>query len=818
MRRLTVLASTVTLALLGLGLQAHAGPDNLLTNPGFEDHAGWLTGWVVEPVNPKVPLYHYRLHPGGGGGHGDALPHTGDNALEIYSANTRLRQNVKLDAGDYLLTVWARNNGCTISPRIQLALGDQKHLACVISDRYRLYYAVFKVQAAGEYPVSLISIELGLAVDDISLTRYNADDPLPGQYLHLDLHPAGGERSNNIQTYIRGMKQWLDFTLTAQDASRVGRPVFAITVPAEVLLTGINVPLLNSQKPDGVDKIELATQQSQGADGEKLTTYRFVGPRFFDGADNPMEFGGCFVEVPTGVESWVRFSVSDRDAVVTEETFRLVPLDAPARQKTPTLTKTFAYHVQSWRADFDGRLATIPAQFKLMGFNVWSEYFGPGPRKTAPVHADEQVMAKAAVAYGIREFWPNFSQLLGGADAKGVYYWDTAPREKDDPDMYVVHADGSVDKDMFNMRYAAGRGRYWVDAALNGMQRLIRRPAELGLPFQYNGFVNDGLEGMVLSYDPTTLADFAQRMKLDPAKVTVESLGSTYAKQWTSYNNALFAQVLANLAEALREAKPGCIVINTAGAFGSQHGVDDLPLAEQMTWGKTYDYNMPQWYGLNFFGSFYGDFITQGADAKVYGKHNGYPDMIPLLLVSMGSQMQKPVSARFMSIDMLSISPVVKGIGFYIATNGFADARWMVGLSQVNTLIADIEDYYQHGTRRDNLVKFAKSAQARPIETRDDEGFQKVMAPEVRTVCRVHVLNQPHRQALITVVSHCNQGVGEPGDLTLDLSGLGAKPGMFLYDHLAGKKLPLTPKLGIDTRNTGNLAVLEITDRLPDSE
>lgn len=798
---------------LGFGQTA-----NLLVNPGFEDAAGWLQGWSVERVDPQGPLYHYHLR-AGGGGHGDARPHEGVNALEIYSANTRLRQTLKLDPGNYLLTVWARNNGGSGDPRLLLSLGAQQRRVAVLSDRYRLYYASFEVKTAGELPLSLISTSLGIAVDDLALRRLSTEEPLPNEYLYLDLHPAGGERSQNVQYYFKGMKQWLNFTVTAVDPKRIGTAEIAITVPAAVKLTGLNAALLNGWRPFSLPKAEVTVEESKDASGAVVTTYHFPCPRFVNGPENPVSFGGCFVEVPSRTKSWVKlsaFPTPRREAPVTEETISLVPLDTPARQRTPRLLRTLSYGVQDWMADRDDKLATMPAQFRLMGLNVWSDYRGPGAKELTPPTADEQVTAEAARKYGVKEFWPNYSQLLSGATAAGCWYWGTGPRATDDPDMYVVRADGSVDKDTFNMRYAAGKGRYFVETALQALQRLIRRPEELQLPFRYSGFITDALEDFYPSYDPTTLADFARKAGLDSAQVTAASVNGPYHKQWVAYNNALYAQVAARLAEALREVSPQINMVNTAGPFGAQHGATDLPLAEQMTWGRAYNYNMPQWYSLRYFGSLYSDFISQGEAAKVYGKENGYPDVIPLLCNSMGVCTESLICLRFKVIDLVSTSPVVKGIGYYIGTNAFADAQWMVGVSRIHTLLADVEDYYANGKREDALVKCKKIPEGiKPIEGRDESGQQTTLIPTVDTACRVHVLNQKGRRALITLISHCNQGVGEKLRLTLDLKGMGATRKTFLYDHLSGRKLPLTPTVNVDTTASGSLTLLEVTEVLP---
>lgn len=783
-------------------------PTNLLRNPGFEDPAGWLQDWDLGKVDPQGPLYSYHLRQNGGG-HGNARPHEGVHALEIYSANTRLRQNAQVEPGEYLLTVWARNNGDSGAPRLILSLGDQQRRVAVLSDRYRLYYARFEVKAAAEAPVSLISTSLGIAVDDLVLRRLSPGEALPKEYLYLDLQAAGGERSDNVQTYLKGMRLWFSFTVTCLDPPRLAQEEISITVPAAVKLSGLNGTLINSYRPFALPEAKITVEQ--GKDGE--TTYRFPCPRFVQGPENPLDFGGCFLQVPSREKSWVKLSIADRGAVVSEETITLLPLDPPVRQRTPRLVKTFSYGVQDWKTDTDGKIATLPAQFKLMGLNVWSDYQGPGPKELGDPTGEDLVRAQAARA-GVTEFWPNYSQLLSGASAEGCWYWGSGPRANDDPDMYIVRADGSVDKDHFNMRYAAGNGRIFVETVLQAHQRLMRRPVDLKLPYTYSGFVTDALEGFYPSYDATTLADFAQKASLDPAKVTPASANGEYRKQWASYNNALYAGVAARLAEALREVNPAVKMVNTAGPFGAQAGGDELPLDEQMLWGRAYDYNMMQWYSLRYFGSMYSDIIAQGVAAKVYGKENGYPDVLPLLCNSMNVQTEDLTCIRFKVIDLLSTSPVVKGIGYYIGTNAFADARWMVGISGVHTLVADVEDYYQTGKRADEMVKAEKlPGGIKQIEGMDEAGQQTVLTPTVETACRVHILNRNGRRALLTLVSHSNQGVGEKLKLTLDLKALGADAKTcLLVDHLARKAVPLTATVTVDTSKTGSLAVLEIAE------
>jgi hypothetical protein len=127
-----------------------------------------------------------------------------------------------------------------------------------------------------------------------------------------------------------------------------------------------------------------------------------------------------------------------------------------------------------------------------------------------------------------------------------------------------------------------------------------------------------------------------------------------------------------------------------------------------------------------------------------------------------------------------------------------------------------VEEYYVDGRRADALVRCEKLAEGvKPITGLDEAGQQAMLVPKVETACRVHALNQQGRRALITLVSHRNQGVGETMRLTLDLGALAPTPDSFVYDHLAGRRLPLAPTLTVDTNASGNLALLEIGEVTP---
>ena len=71
--------------------------------------------------------------------------------------------------------------------------------------------------------MSLISTNLGIAVDDLSLRRLATDEPLPGEYLFVDLHPAGGERKRRLQAV---QARRLDaHAAEQQQAPRAGGPI-----------------------------------------------------------------------------------------------------------------------------------------------------------------------------------------------------------------------------------------------------------------------------------------------------------------------------------------------------------------------------------------------------------------------------------------------------------------------------------------------------------------------------------------------------------------------------------------------------------------
>lgn len=809
-RLLSILCTAVLLVPFSIAVNAaSSAPPNLLRNPGFEDPQGWLTNWTVEDLNHNGPPYHYRLDHRGTG-HGDARPRTGQNAIEVYGDGTRrtvLWQTVELEPGRYRLAAWGRSNGNSDLCRLQFRLGEQAVTVPAIAERYRYYYADFMIERPGPYQVGFHSVSLGAALDDLSLTRLPANGAPEAPYLYLDLCPISPARSQGTQTYFRGQRQWMNCTVSCTDPSRLRRPILRLEIPEEVQVTGFNEEVLRLWAYPGSTGLPVR-EDSVRIRGKIHRQLRIDLPRFVNGPAAPVGFGGFWVEVPGGRPATLRAFLEDDGRPVSEEAILLEPVDPPQRILAPSRYKIVAYCVQGWTMSLPERLEVLPLQFAQMGMNVWSDYgLVPPPEQLEPGR-EEQVRGRAFEEGYAREFWGNHSNLLETTGYIRKLEELDLPEEEG---IFQVGADGQVHRGFFSLRYAAQGGRAWLATAVDGHVYAVRRPREIGLPYRYTGFITDALEGLPVSFDSTTLADFARVKGLDPGAVTVASVQGELALPWASYNMSLYAQVAHRWAAALREVDPHHVVVNTLGSFGPA-GSGSLPLTEQMEWARGFDYTMPQWYATNFYGDAYYAILQQGLAVKVYGRENGYADVIPLLNQTMGAGINDPEAVRFHLFDLVSASPVVKGVGYFIATNIFADARLMSGMAAVHALLAEVEDYYALGVRADSLAAYRPVGPPPPrIHGIDLEGLDAEFVPEVRTTVRVHRLNEGKRLALLTVVSHCNQGIGERGLIALDLAGLVGDPrGKVVIDHLTGRRQPLTAEVQVDTRKSHSLALLEI--------
>ncbi len=763
-----------------------APPLTLLMNPGFEE-AG-AKGWIIENATPDgAPPYAYNLT-AAGGGHGDARPHTGERALEIYSSSrvTRLSQVVRLRPGRYRLAVWARNNGATSRPHLEVTLGQRVASLPVTSDAYRQYFVEAAINEESSQQVSFVSREGGLAVDDASLVRIPPGDE-PPPYLFADLSPSTSSRSAGIQTYFRGRKQWLNFAFSAIAPELVAKPTLRLTAPAGVHLSGFNTSLLETWRRPGAGAV--LSESTIWREAGSYTVYYVALPRLVNGESEPVEFGGCWVDVPDGNEAALAADVLNDEKVVSSQVIRLVPITPPAVGHRPTRLKVVLYDVQDWKMSGAERLSSLPALFALMGGNVWSDY-GLTTDDISQVPAVEDVVReRAATAVAGLEFWPNSDQLLSLSPATT----GAVP-----PEGRFTDINGRVAEHEVTLHYAAAGGPAWLAGTVSDVVRTVERPADLGLGYRNTGFISDALESVALSYDPATVSGFAAYAGLQPTAVTDEALAGPLHSRWLAYNMNLYARAAANLADAIHRRSPRASVVSTAGSYGPS-GVESLTLTQQASWSRAFAFSMPQWYTMGYFGDLYYRTLMRGVREGVYGTATGHADVIPLWNLSMGSGYDGVASLRFKTFDVVSATSVVRGVGFYRGYYAFADAQVMTDISSLTAMLANVEDYYVLGT----------AVAAATFVTRGSGDTSSVS--DVETSARVHLLGRAGRIALITVLSHSEHAVGERGLLKIDLQRLGVDPTRHeLFDHLANKVIPLAPDVLLDTTTTGGMALLEV--------
>ncbi|MDO8586797.1 MAG: hypothetical protein Q7T82_07110 [Armatimonadota bacterium] len=803
-RGFAVNTALLLLFVLGYGV---ASAQNLLRNPGFEDPAGWSAHWTIRDANGGNLTYHYRIT-AQGGGHGDARPRTGANAVEIYSSDrqTHLTQKVTLEPGAYRLSAWARLNNTPDYSPIELALGDETVVLPLASERYTPLWAHFEIGEAGEYEAGFLSRSYGVAFDDISLEKITAASDASSPVLHIDLFPSSRDRAVGIQYCLKGAPQWVNFAVTCLAPSKLDRPVMRILASDPVRLSGLNESVINGYRMRQEEEVK-PRRENVTRDGRRYHGYSFALPRFVSGADHPLWFGGCWISDAPPRNAKLIMEIVQGESTLAREVISLVPVDPPKRARTPKRFFTVPYCVQNWQMAKDERVKALPAQFQMMGMNVWSDY-GLSPEKPPNGLTAEEEVVLAAYNRGVRRFWPNFSEFIS-VSGGGAY--SAASEELAGKDMYVVRRDGTVVKELYNLNYAANRGRAWMESTMVAWTRSQRRPVEKGLPFRYSGFINDGLEGMPYSYDASTLAAFAAYKGVAPTEVTLGKLDGEWKRDWILFNMDLYTGVIDVWTAEMRRADPNVKIVNTADTYGPA-GFQELTAAERMKWARSLDYNMPQWYAANYYGSAYLDQLKQGEAEKVFGRSNGGTDVIPLLYLSMGGRLENPQALRFKILDMCSAGNSVKGIGYYIGTYAFVDAKFMVGLSHAHTLLADVEDYYADGVREDSLVKLSPAlSPAGLIPGMDMEGNQAMIKPQLATTARVHRLKKGAGIALITVLTHSEQGLGEKVTLRIDRKRLPNQGrGLVLIDRLTGRRSPLVDTISVDTAKSTNAAVFEI--------
>jgi len=777
--------------------------ENLLKNPGFEELGENFPSWSVASVKSSAAAYAYSITRDGGG-HGVGGPYAGERAIEIYSSDrvTQLSQMVSLTPGTYRFSCYARNetNG-DAQHQLVVKLGTQQQSMPVVSmSDYRLCYVDFKVDQAGMLPLELISPAGGLALDDLSFVLLEKSSPAEDPpYLFFDLLPTSLQRSKGHQTYLIGQQQWLNYTVSCVDLKRLDHPRIHFYVPTEVKLTDFNEHLLRSYGNSKTTDTSIMTT-TELRDGVRYEKFSFALPRF-ESNGLIATVGGAWLEVHSGETATMLVELEDRGRTFPTQEIELLPVAVPARQVTPKKILTVAYSVQNWTQLLSHRLEAVPQQFKLMGFNVWSD-FGLHSHLLAPAEttAEDQVRIRAHEKYGVQNFWPNFCYLF---EVDGEHHYP--PAASVDQSAFVVNEDGTVNRRLYNMRFVAENGKAWRDSVLAAYQSTLKRPHVQAFPFRNNGFINDSLESIVVSYDPLTLQDFTAKNSLDPKTLTIADLHGKLKLPWLRYNLNLYEQSTKNWHDAIRQVDPQAKTVVTASSFGPIGAQDPaLPIPVQTQWAQHVDYSMPQWYGfMRYYDSHWYDEVHKALKEKVYGDDNGRANLIPLLNISMNLDLEDPKNLRFKMFDLLSASSVVKGIGYYIASNGFADGQFMAGLSEAHTLLADVEDYYVDGKQQNNLARYQAESIAKESK--------------IKTSLRFHTLSGSDRVALLTVITHSHPRQGEEGIIYLSDEFLnnyaGNQSDLVIFDYLNKQARPFSKEIKVDTHLTFNLGLLEIMSK-----
>ena len=780
----------------------HAETVNLLKNPGFEAPENWTSNWKIENLKGKIRPYYYMLD-SRGGGHADARPRSGKAAIELYCDNnckTRLSQRIRLEKGKYRFGIYVRTNGSTHKPQIELSAGNHRETYYVVSKDYRFYYLDFEVESPSEIEVGIIPQEGGIAFDDAVLQAFpvNSDPP----YLFFDLYPI--TNWGNVRHYFTGQLQWLDFALTCIDQKKYsGAGRMHIICPEDISVEGINVELLNRWKPRQTAQNKI-TEKKIMHNGTKCIDYSFTIPRFVDGYSRSLDFGGFWVRPRTDAERTICIQLEDRGKIIYSTDILLKALTPPGNF-IPRKLISMCYHVQFWRQAIASRMEAIPPQFLLMGFNAWNDYMVV-PENAEKLNAEESVMLKAYKDYGIKNFYFTFSQMYMTRN----HYKDLS-ESSGEKDVYCVNK--AVPRRSYNMRYIAGNGKAWRDSCLDYWCKLAKRFETTGLP-PYAGVINNAMEEMVISYDRGTLEDFAKERNLPLEDMTIANLNGKYKIQWMMYNQRHFNEICWIWARAMKEASPGIKTGNSLGPFGPRNS-RILDPRDRIAWAqKYYDYKMPQLYSC--IGSGYLDRLNNGLKAKLCGKEYGYADMLPILLISMGELLHDLEHLRFMVLDILSHTSQVKGLCYYIGTYAFSDAKIMLEISKINSLVAKLEDYFTEGKRIDGFTSFLSHYKGEKIRTMNAAGYTAEAELKIETKPRLHLLNRNGRIALITVFSRAYPPVasyGDTGIIRFNLPKLLPDKDRSQYriiDWIHGKVLPCLPQMPLDTRNDGHLAVFEI--------
>ncbi len=783
--------------------------------------AGYLNKWIVRDANGGTNTYCYRLSPAGGG-HGPAGGvNSGKNAIEIYSSSriTNLAQEIEIPrAGRYRVSFYARPNGATYHSQLNIKLGNQEKNVVLVSQAWRQYFVDFDLPEPGKKELIFKSKASGIALDDISLDLASGNDAT-GQ-IFCDLYPSSPARSQNIQSYFPGIKQWINYALSSPQLPKMDiAPTLNFIIPRDVKVEGFNLPVLNSFRPDQIKKMELTTSETR-LNGVRAICYSLPMPKLYNGIYESV-YPGFWVSSEKAEEFPIQVVIKSGDKIIAETMWQLQPVEIPQEYARPGRIKSICYGVTNWKVDPEAGLASIPKLFAMAGFNVWSDYGLYSVNKNGELTNQEKIIQKACREYEIKNIWPNFS-TMDRVNA-GVHYTVTGEKDKV-AGKYKVDANGVEHPNEYSALYMANGGKDWVNSCIAGWVNTVKRGAQTGI--SCNGVINDGLEGLFVSFDSVTLDDFAAKYNIPRQGLTPKLITEKYNLQWTKYNLSLYSKICAIWSAAIKAVNPDIYVVNTHNDFGPV-GSGALPAAEQMTWvNKDIDATMPQWYSPKLFADDYTSGpVKNGFDAKLYGKANNSCEIIPLLIGAVPYFLADETLNKHRIFDLLSLNDrknniVLPGFALYYPDGSFyADAETVRGLSRINTLVARAENYYLDGVRQDQCAGFERTGDLPMVESLNDAGVQVKTPAKITTVPRVHQLLQGNRIALITLVTYSNANMGDEGSLKINIAKLAnSSENVSIIDYQTGKIIPVTGGefvIPVKTIASGNISLFEVVKNTP---
>src|SRR5262249_14594405 len=148
----------------------------------------------------------------------------------------------------------------------------------------------FQIDKGGDYEVSYYNTNSGIALDDLSLERVEETQSTFWPIAHIDLYPGSKDRGKGIQYCLKGSLQAVHFAVTCLDVRKLKKPVMRITSTDPVIVSGINEKLIHNYRMREEEDVKV-TMRREGS----RTVHSFPLPRFVNGDDRPMTFGGLWL-------------------------------------------------------------------------------------------------------------------------------------------------------------------------------------------------------------------------------------------------------------------------------------------------------------------------------------------------------------------------------------------------------------------------------------------------------------------------------------------------------------------------------------------